>query len=77
LLGSHFAEVDPSIVPGIVGDEIDRAQAIARRHRPLEQPGDVIFARRIGHDRLGAATCASNRLRDLLDLAAGPPGDET
>jgi hypothetical protein len=76
LFGGHFPEVDPLVVPSVVGDEIDRIQAVPRRHSPLEQPGDVIFASRIGHDRLGAATCARDRLRDLVDFAACPPGDE-
>jgi hypothetical protein len=76
LRGGHFSEVDPLIVPGAVGDKIDRLQARAWRQGHFEQPRDIGFARNIGHDRLGAATCARDCLRDLVDLAAGPPGDE-
>jgi hypothetical protein len=76
LLGGHFPEIDPLIVPGVVRDEIDRVQARAWRHGRFEQPGDIGFARAIGHDRLGAATCARDSLRNLVDPAAGPPGDE-
>jgi hypothetical protein len=76
LPGGHFPEIDPPIVPGIVDDQIDRVQARAWRDGLLEQPGDVTFARRIRHDRLGAATFAEDRVRNLVDLAAGPSGDQ-
>jgi hypothetical protein len=73
LRGRQFAEVDALIVPGIRNDKIHGFKTIAGRHGAVKQPHDVILARRIRHDRFGAAARGQNRLGNLADFRRGAP----
>jgi len=57
-------------------DEVRRREAVARRHRAIEQSCDVLLACRIHRDRLCAAARRHNCLGDFVDLGRRPPGDE-
>jgi hypothetical protein len=68
----QFAEFDALIIAGIGDNEVRGLEAVARRHRAVEQPHDILLKRRIRRDGFSAAPRANDRLGDLVEAAVRP-----
>src|SRR5215471_8912753 len=72
----QLAEINAPIVAGVEDDEARRLTSVAWRHRPIEEPNDIILPRRVHHHGFGAAPRLAYRLHDALDLLVRSAGNE-
>ena len=75
-LRRDLAEVDHLVVAGVEDDDVGRVAPAAGRHGAIEQGDDLLFARRIGGNGLGAAAGGDDAGHHLLDLGGRTAGDQ-